>query len=206
MLLFTCLVDQAPPYLSCRLVVGHYFVDGNWKSACYATMNHGVGKWFNVVVSCLLVVAPPYRSCRLMVLEFCEWVGMDIGTMQTDLWWHFVVVMEIKLCLWIVDMFPSASWSKWSNLRWQQSLMTMFTILGWTEAQMIWMCPSRWSLSQLSLISPIDNGIHSKSLSCYLKMIIIMVTKIIIIKAVFADPDYVAKHNLCSINSINWAR
>jgi len=26
------------------------------------------------------------------------------------------------------------------------------------------------------------------------------------IKAVFADPDYVAKHNLCSINSINWAR
>lgn len=26
------------------------------------------------------------------------------------------------------------------------------------------------------------------------------------IKAVFCDPDYVAKHNLCSINSINWAR
>merc|ERR1719209_369698 len=26
------------------------------------------------------------------------------------------------------------------------------------------------------------------------------------IKAVFADPDYVEKHNLCSINSINWAR
>jgi len=26
------------------------------------------------------------------------------------------------------------------------------------------------------------------------------------IKAVFAEPDYVAKHNLCSINSINWAR
>jgi len=26
------------------------------------------------------------------------------------------------------------------------------------------------------------------------------------IKAVFADPEYVAKHNLCSINSINWAR
>ena len=26
------------------------------------------------------------------------------------------------------------------------------------------------------------------------------------IKKVFADPDFVAKHNLCSINSINWAR
>ena len=26
------------------------------------------------------------------------------------------------------------------------------------------------------------------------------------IKKVFADTDYVAKHNLCSINSINWAR
>jgi len=26
------------------------------------------------------------------------------------------------------------------------------------------------------------------------------------IKAVFADPDYVSKNNLCSINSINWAR
>ena len=39
----------------------------------------------------------------------------------------------------------------------------------------------------------------------YLKIIIIMVTKIIL-KAVFADPEYVAKHNLCSINSINWAR
>ena len=26
------------------------------------------------------------------------------------------------------------------------------------------------------------------------------------IKAVFSDPEYVAKHNLCSINSINWAR
>ena len=26
------------------------------------------------------------------------------------------------------------------------------------------------------------------------------------IKAVFADPEYVAEHNLCSINSINWAR
>lgn len=26
------------------------------------------------------------------------------------------------------------------------------------------------------------------------------------IKKVFADTDYVSKHNLCSINSINWAR
>ena len=26
------------------------------------------------------------------------------------------------------------------------------------------------------------------------------------IKKVFADPDFVVKHNLCSINSINWAR
>ena len=39
----------------------------------------------------------------------------------------------------------------------------------------------------------------------YLNMIILLLTKIII-KAVFADPEYVAKHNLCSINSINWAR
>lgn len=26
------------------------------------------------------------------------------------------------------------------------------------------------------------------------------------IKSVFADPDYVSTHHLCSINSINWAR
>ena len=26
------------------------------------------------------------------------------------------------------------------------------------------------------------------------------------IKAVFSEPEYVAEHSLCSINSINWAR
>ena len=71
--------------------------------------------------------------------------------------------------------------------------LQMTTVLGNTEHKVSLMSPSSTFLLQ-------DDNVHCYAVDGTSDDLDVP------IKAVFSEPEYVAEHSLCSINSINWAR